>query len=118
MLRRVPIFEELAEDAANHHERLDGRGYFRGLTGDQLTPTARVLAVADVADALMSARPYREAMPIDQVLALIQQGRATEFCPDCVDVLGVALAARRRSSLSPTPAPVHGPQISPIHTDT
>jgi len=93
VLRRVPIFEELAEDAANHHERLDGRGYFRGLTAAQLTPTARVLAVADVADALMSARPYREAMPIDQVLGLIEQGRATEFCPDCVDVLGVTLAA-------------------------
>lgn len=93
VLRRVPIFEELAEDAANHHERLDGRGYFRGLTAAQLTPTARVLAVADVADALMSARPYREAMPPDQVMGLIEQGRATEFCPDCVDVLGVTLAA-------------------------
>ncbi len=91
VLRQVPIFEELAEDAANHHERLDGRGYFRGLTAEQLTPTARVLAVADVADALMSARPYREAMPIDEVLALIQKGRATEFCPQCVDALAASL---------------------------
>jgi putative nucleotidyltransferase with HDIG domain len=91
VLRQVPIFEELAEDAANHHERLDGRGYYRGLTGAQLTPTARVLAVADVADALMSARPYRQAMPIDNVLAIVQQGRETEFCPDCVDVLGPTL---------------------------
>jgi len=93
VLRRVPIFEELAEDAANHHERLDGRGYFRGLRAEQLMPTARVLAVADVADALMSARPYRAAMPRDEVLALIRQGRSTEFCPDCVDALGVSLAA-------------------------
>lgn len=54
---QVPIFEELAEDAANHHECLDGREYFRGLTAGNLTPTARVLAVADVPDALMSARP-------------------------------------------------------------
>ena len=91
VLRQVPIFEELAEDAANHHERLDGRGYFRGLDASQLTTTARILAVADVADALMSARPYREAMPIDQVLALVHEGRATQFCPDCVDALDVSL---------------------------
>ena len=52
-------------------------------------PTAEELAI----DALMSARPYRAAMPLDQGLALIQQGRATEFCLDCVDVLGPALAA-------------------------
>ena len=91
MLRQVPIFEELAEDAANHHERLDGRGYFRGLDALQLTTTARILAVADVADALMSARPYREAMPIDQVLALVQEGRATQFGPDCVDALDGSL---------------------------
>ena len=91
VLRRVPIFEELAEDAANHHERLDGRGYFRGLSAGQLTPTARILAVADVADALMSARPYRAAMPVEQVLDLVEQGRGTEFCPDCVDALGASL---------------------------
>lgn len=92
VLRRVPIFDELAEDAANHHERLDGRGYFRGLSGGQLSPTARVLAVADVADALMSARPYRAAVPVEDVLALVRKGRATEYCPDCVDALGTAIA--------------------------
>jgi len=50
-----------------------------------------VLAVADVADALMSARPYRAAVPVEDVLALIRKGRATEFCPDCVDALGTSL---------------------------
>ncbi|MGE0866269.1 MAG: HD-GYP domain-containing protein [Vicinamibacterales bacterium] len=91
VLKRVPIFEELAEDAANHHERLDGRGYFRGLSAGHLTPAARVLAVADVADALMSARPYRAALPVEEVLQLIRKGRATEFCPDCVDSLVASL---------------------------
>lgn len=93
VLRQVPIFEELAEDAANHHERMDGRGYVRGLSAAQLTPTARVLAVAGVVDALMSARPYREAMALDEVLALIRKGRGTEFCADRVDALGPALGA-------------------------
>jgi len=92
VLRRVPIFEELAEDAANHHERLDGRGYFRGLSGGQLSPTARVLAVADVADALMSARPYRAAVPVEDVLEIVRKGRATEYCPDCVDSLETAIS--------------------------
>ncbi len=73
------------------HERLDGRGYFRGLSAEQLTPTARVLAVADVADALMSARPDREAMPIDEVLAVIKRGRTTEFCPASVAALAASL---------------------------
>ena len=46
-----------------------------------------MLAVADVADALMSARPYRAALPADAVLDVIMQGRGTEFCADCVDAL-------------------------------
>jgi putative nucleotidyltransferase with HDIG domain len=99
VLQRVPIFRELAEDAANHHERIDGRGYFRGLSGDQLSKTARVLAVADVADALMSARPYRAAMPVDQVMEIIVKGRGSEFCPDCVDALAASLPATSPASL-------------------
>ena len=94
ILRRVPIFAELADDAANHHERLDGGGYFRGLDGPRLTMTARVLAVADVADALMSARPYRAAMPIDRVLAIIEGDAGTAFCPDCVVALREVLVER------------------------
>jgi putative nucleotidyltransferase with HDIG domain len=93
VLQQVPVFRELAEDAANHHERIDGRGYFRGLAGDQLTPTARVLAVADVADALMSARPYRGAMTVDEVIAILIEGRGSHFCPESVDALALSLAA-------------------------
>ena len=93
VLQQVPVFRELAEDAANHHERIDGKGYFRGLTGDELSPTARVLCVADVADALMSERPYRAAMPIDEVIALLTKGRGTQFWPEAVDAMAVSLAA-------------------------
>lgn len=90
---QVPVFRELAEDPANHHERIDGQGYFRGLTLVQLTPAARVLAVADVADALMSAPPYRGPRPVDEVIALLRQGRGTQFRPDAVDAMTVSLAA-------------------------
>ena len=93
VLQQVPVFRELAEDAANHHEREDGKGYFRGLTADQLTPTARILAVADVADALMHERPYRAALPIERVIAMLKEGRGTAFWPDAVDALSVSLLA-------------------------
>jgi HD-GYP domain-containing protein (c-di-GMP phosphodiesterase class II) len=91
VLQQVPVFRELAEDAANHHERLDGRGYFRGLRGEDLTTTARLLAVADVTDALMSARPYRAALPVERVVAHLNEGRHTQFCPSCVDAMIAAL---------------------------
>ncbi|HWI19049.1 MAG TPA: HD domain-containing phosphohydrolase [Vicinamibacterales bacterium] len=93
VLQQVPVFRDLAEDAANHHERLDGEGYFRGLTGAQLTPAAKVLAVADVADALMSARPYRGPLPVDEVIGLLVQGRGTQFWPDAVEAMAMSLAA-------------------------
>ena len=87
VLQQVPLFRELAEDAANHHERIDGRGYFRGLTGTDLSTTARLLAVADVTDALMSARPYRGALPVDKVASHLIAGRQSQFCPDCVEAM-------------------------------
>ena len=59
ILERVPVFGELAFDASAHHERLDGRGYYRNLPGAQLSQQARILAVADQLDALSAERPYR-----------------------------------------------------------
>jgi len=91
VLEQVPVFRELAEDAANHHERVDGKGYFRGLTGDQMTPAAKVLAVADVADALMSESPYRAAMPVEDVIAHLMHGRGTQFWPDAVEAMASSL---------------------------
>lgn len=91
VLLQVPVFRELAEDAANHHERVDGKGYHRGLTGEHMTPAAKVLAVADVADALMSARPYRGPLPPDAVAAMLRDGRGTQFWPDAVDALAPEL---------------------------
>lgn len=84
ILQRVPHFADLADDAANHHERLDGRGYFRGLRGDAITPAARVIAVADVAAALLSARPYRPAVPVDRVVATMGVEAGTTLCPEAV----------------------------------
>jgi HD-GYP domain-containing protein (c-di-GMP phosphodiesterase class II) len=72
VLERVPGFAPLAPVAAAHHERLDGSGYPRGLTADELTMPMRMLAVADVYEALTSERPYRAAMRSEQALAIIR----------------------------------------------
>jgi len=74
----------LADDAGLHHERIDGSGYPDGLKGDSIPPIARILAVADVFDAITSKRHYREAMSISQALEEIKKGAGSHFFPDCV----------------------------------
>ena len=74
ILERVPGFGPLAPVAAAHHERLDGSGYPQGLAGDELTMPMRLLAVADVYEALTSERPYRAAMRSEEALAIIRAG--------------------------------------------
>jgi HD-GYP domain-containing protein (c-di-GMP phosphodiesterase class II) len=72
ILGRVPGFGSLAAVASAHHERLDGGGYPRGLAGDELTMPMRVLAVADVYEALISERPYRPAHAPERALEMIR----------------------------------------------
>jgi HD-GYP domain-containing protein (c-di-GMP phosphodiesterase class II) len=84
ILSRVPVFSELAFDASAHHERLDGSGYFRGLTAGSMSMHARILATADVFDALSAERPYREAMPLDQVVSMLRAKAGKELCADSV----------------------------------
>jgi putative nucleotidyltransferase with HDIG domain len=72
ILGRVRAFQEVARIAEAHHERLDGTGYHQGLTAAQLDQPARVLAVADVAEALSANRPYRSALSPEEVLAVMR----------------------------------------------
>ncbi len=73
ILARVPVFRDFAYDASCHHERIDGRGYYRGISGETLSTHARILATADVFDALSAPRPYRDALPLEQVLTIIRE---------------------------------------------
>lgn len=84
ILERVPVFNEFAFDASAHHERMDGRGYYRNLRGDQLSVCARILAVADKFDALSADRPYRAGMPLDRVCGILSEDMGFDLCPDCV----------------------------------
>jgi putative nucleotidyltransferase with HDIG domain len=73
ILARVSVFEDVARIAGAHHERLDGRGYHRGLTASELDQPSRILAVADVAEALSAERPYRPALGHDEVLEIMRR---------------------------------------------
>lgn len=93
ILERVGAFQSLADDAAHHHERLDGRGYPYGLSAPQLALPARVLAVADVYEALTADRPYRSGLPVDKVREIMTRDRGTAFDPMVLDA-AMALAER------------------------
>ncbi|KAF1729175.1 MAG: response regulator [Pseudoxanthomonas sp.] len=88
---KAPLFELAAEVALNHHERWDGTGYPHGLAGDRIPESARIVAIADVFDALASRRPYKEAWPVDVVVAKIIESRGTHFDPAMTDAFVACL---------------------------
>ncbi|MBQ4271611.1 MAG: HD domain-containing protein [Clostridiales bacterium] len=73
--------------AAYHHERWDGQGYPEGLKGEEIPLSARVMAVADVLDALTSPRVYKPAFPLSRAMGMIEEGKGIQFDPRCVEVL-------------------------------
>ena len=77
--------------AAYHHERWDGKGYPEGLKEEEIPLSARVMAVADVFDALTSTRVYKPAFPLEEALKIIEDGKGTQFDPKCVEVFLEAL---------------------------
>lgn len=91
ILEPVPAFARVAELAACHHERLDGRGYFRGLTAPELSIGARIVAVADVYEALTADRPYRAAMPTEAALAILREEAGEHLAGDVVETLAAIL---------------------------
>jgi HD-GYP domain-containing protein (c-di-GMP phosphodiesterase class II) len=95
ILEHVSAFGPLAATAAAHHERLDGRGYHRGVGAGNLPLAARILAVADVAEALGADRPYRPALSSDEVLALMREQVGSHFCPIAYEALEGAMSVTR-----------------------
>ena len=80
-------FLELAREiAGGHHEKWDGSGYPKGLAGDDIPLSARLMALADVFDALICKRHYKAAFSLEETTSIIRQGRAVHFDPDIVDV--------------------------------
>lgn len=84
---RSQFLRHAKEIAYGHHEKWDGSGYPQGLRSDDIPLSARLMAVADVYDALISERVYKPAYPHEQAIATIREGRGTHFDPDMVDAL-------------------------------
>jgi len=80
-----PMIQMAAEIALTHHEKFDGSGYPDGTIGEAIPISGRIVAVADVFDALTSPRPYKEAWPLERAFDFIKSGRGSHFDPACVD---------------------------------
>jgi len=91
----VEFLKYAKEIAYGHQEKWDGSGYPQGLAGDAIPTSARLMAVADVYDALISRRVYKEGMPHEKAVAIITEGRGSHFDPDIVDAF-LSLAAQFR----------------------
>ena len=83
----------------SHHEKFDGSGYLDGRGGEDIPLIARIFAIADVFDALTSERPYKAAMPLDQAVAIMAEGRGSHFDPALLDVF-LALAPRLHAEIA------------------
>ena len=81
----LPILQLAKDMVLSHQEKWDGTGYPHGLAGEAIPLAARLLSVADVYDALISERIYKRAVPHDEAVAIIFQGRGSQFDPDMVD---------------------------------
>jgi len=86
MVTRIPFLREAAEIVLSHQEYFDGTGYPRGLRGEQIPLGARIFAVADALDAMISDRPYRKALPLSHAQDEIQRCSGTQFDPKVVEV--------------------------------
>ena len=91
ILSRISVFKELAPIAGAHHEKLNGMGYPKGLKGDEIALESRILAVADIFDALTAERPYRAAMPVTKALAIMAEDVDTAIDGKCFEALKRAL---------------------------
>jgi len=82
---RAELLQTVKEIAFSHQEKWDGSGYPQGLVGEQIPLSARLIAIVDVYDALISDRVYKAGVPHEQAVGIIFQGRASHFDPDLVD---------------------------------
>jgi len=105
ILRDIEFPWPVAEIVLSHHERLDGSGYPRGLCRDRIRIEARILAVADVLDAMASNRPYRPALGLEAALTELTRHQGTLYDPDVVEAMR-ALARDGECHYDP-PAPTN-----------
>ena len=87
ILGRITHFKPIATIAGQHHEKLDGTGYPFGLSAEDLSLDARIIAVADIYGALSENRPYRESLATERVLSMLEEQVPHKLDPDCFEAL-------------------------------
>lgn len=87
IIRSIHFMKDVVPFILYHHERYDGKGYVAGLKGEEIPLGARVLAIADVYQALISDRPYRKAFPRKKAIEIIKEGSGSQFDPEIVKAL-------------------------------
>jgi len=85
IVKKIDLFSDMAEIILQHHERLDGSGYPRGLKNGEILLEARILAVADVVEAMSSHRPYRPALPEEEIKSELMSNKGKLYDPEVVD---------------------------------
>jgi len=103
------FYPDLPAGVLAHHERWDGTGYPRGLKGRRIPLSSRLVAIADTFDAITNRRRYRDAQSIETARQIIQDGRATQFDPDLVDLFLFPPVFSKIRSAARRVAPWKGP---------
>ena len=96
ILSKIAALQDTAVIAGNHHERLDGNGYPRGIAGQYIDLDTRIVTVADIFDALTADRPYRKAMTITEALELMERDLNIAIDPSCFAALQRGLVKMQR----------------------
>lgn len=87
IVQQVPFLEHAVQVILYHHERFDGKGYPKGLKGEEIPLTARIVMIADAIDSMMRARPYRNALPMEKVLRELRDYTGIQFDPLIADLI-------------------------------
>jgi putative nucleotidyltransferase with HDIG domain len=101
ILRKSDWLQKARDVVEYHHEKFDGSGYLKGLAGEAIPVNARIFAIVDVFDALTSKRPYKEAFPLAEAMAILQQGVGTHFDPRLTTAF-IGIAATLYAEISNT----------------
>lgn len=107
MIRHLPEMDYLVPAVLGHHERWDGKGYPRGIAGEEIPVSARCLAIADVFDAMTTDRPYRKGLPLEYAVREIETGAGSQFDPQLARTFARLLRSRS-IPLSPQAAARYG----------
>ena len=87
IIRHLPSLDYVIPAVIGHHERYDGKGYAKGLKGEEIPLNARIIGIADAFDAMTSNRVYRQKMDMDYVLSELRKGSGTQFDPNIVKIM-------------------------------